>query len=128
MDRDRYVRLLSSAEKAVNDALHPDMNNFEISSQYNGHVASFGVSVLMSGVKPAMAFFKESASDEPRVVLDLLRRMLVDEGFDSFDSVDAMYQAVVTMDSDSDSMMLFKNSILDCSVALKHIIRTYRLV
>lgn len=129
MERQRYEHLLQLADNAVQTVLAPvPENEYRIDSQYNGHIAAFGVSVLMSGIKPTLAFFKGSTA-ETKTILELLGRMVTAEGFphagENYATADGLYAAVVSMNAARESE--FKTLVLECAVALKHVIRTYNL-
>lgn len=129
MDKQRYAHLLQLADNAVRVVLKPGpTNGFRIDSQYNGHIAAFGVSVLMSGIKPTLAFFKGSTA-ETKTILELLGHMVIAEGFpnagEHYATAEDLYATVVSMNAAREGE--FKTLVLDCAVALKHVIRTYNL-
>ena len=61
MDKNKYGAMLRLADDAVVAVLAPGREG--VPSIYNGHVASFGVSVLMIGVNPTFAYFKDSTPE-----------------------------------------------------------------
>lgn len=129
MDKQRYAHLLALADNAVNAVLAPSPGNqYQVDSQYNGHIAAFGVSVLMSGIKPTLAYFKGS-TDETKTILKLLGHMVIGEGFpeagENYATPEGLYAAAISMNEER--MSKFKTLVLECSVALKHVIRTYNL-
>lgn len=127
VDRNRYRQLLAVADRVIRDVLSPD-EDFVVDSQYDGHVASFGVSILLSGIRPTLAYYRGS-TPKTLTVLELIRRMILEDGFpgngEDFSSVDKLYATVVRMTSGRREE--FKNSVLDYAVVLKHVIRTYNL-
>ena len=128
-DKERYAHLLMLADDAVCCVLQPQAHDFKIDSQYNGHVAAFGVSIVMSGVMPTLAYFNNS-TNETQTVLRLFSKMVVADGFpvpdEDFSTAENLYATAARMSYDR--LDNFRREILECSVALKQVIRTYKLV
>jgi len=105
----------------VLDAHYP---NGVISSAYSGYIASFGASIVQSGLKPTLAFFEnennEEKTKESRVVLN--RHIL--KVLDKSHVDDSLLRYVITYKGNQE---LLKQNIIDISIALKLAIRTFKL-
>lgn len=125
-DKVRYTRLLQLADEAIIAVLHPEDYGYSLDSQYNSHVAAFGVSILQSGVNPTLAYFMGS-TDQTKTILELLCKMLVADNFpvagERYDTAQELYMTAVTMSAARATE--FRKTILDYAVALKQVIRTY---
>lgn len=85
-----------------------------IDSSHNGQVSALGVSILMIGLKPTIAVYYQD--DKRRKLLEVIARMLNKKG------AEELTREIVKDPNDS-----LKTDILNCSVALKQVIRTYDL-
>ena len=108
--------------------------NVSILDAYNGQIAALGVSIAMSGLCPALAIFYQ---DKPkagtkrkanrRTVLDLISHMITNNNDNnySFDKAEDMFRYVV---GHEDELSSLKKIIIDSSIALKQVVRTYNLI
>jgi len=105
----------------VLDAHYP---NGVISSAYSGYIASFGASIIQSGLKPTLAFFEnennEENTKESRVVLNRHILKVLDKNHKD----DSLLRYVITYRGNQE---LLKQNIIDISIALKLAIRTFKL-
>lgn len=111
-------------------------NNCDIEEAYNGSVASLGVSIAMSELRPSLAIYyqdKPNSATHPkanrRSVLDLIARIITkDLSYPRSFSDNEKYAenffryAVTTEDA------YLKQEVIECAIALKQVIRTYNLV
>lgn len=112
-------------------------NNCDIEEAYNGSIASLGVSVAMSGLRPSLAIYyqdKPNSATSPkanrRSVLDVIARMISKDPVNmqwDFSAEDKFAEnffrfAVTTEDTN------LKQEVIECAIALKQIVRTYNLV
>ena len=88
--------------------------NGSIDSSHNGQVSALGVSILMIGLKPTIAVYFQDK--KRRKLLEVIARMLNKKG------AEELAREIVKDRNDS-----LKTDILNCSVALKQVIRTYDL-
>lgn len=107
-----------------------------IYDSYNGQVAALGVSILMIGLKPTLAIYyqdapkKEKGKAYRRALLEVIARMLKYESAESL--VRYLLKGKEEL-SDEEKEKLeqeekkLKTDILNCSIALKQVIRTYKL-
>lgn len=103
-----------------------------IPEYFNGQVAAFGVSVAMCGLIPTLAiYFKESkkATENKRHILNVIAKMIQSDKSDSFSSIyDARSLLDFVLDSRNKGQLKeLAKEVEECSVALKQIIRTYKL-
>ena len=103
----------------------------KISKQYNGYIASFGASVVLSGMLMSLIYNHRSSTDEHQVRSEK----------DKLPLMKTMFQVVKTYRNDLTSKSkdllayyqtcpdkrLLKSQILDAAVAIKLVIRTFEL-
>lgn len=95
-----------------------------INESYNGQVSALGVSVLMIGLKATLAVYYQ---DETRkCLLEVIVKMLNKKKGTDFVNAEKFVRAVMGNDDKSKEDQ-WKSLVVDCSVALKQIIRTYKL-
>ena len=107
-----------------------------IYDSYNGQVAALGVSILMIGLEPTLAIYYQDAPKSGenkaarRCLLEVIARML---GYESAESLVRYLLKGKEELSDEEKEKLeqegkkLKTDILNCSIALKQVIRTYKL-
>lgn len=114
MNKKENADLMGKADKVLRrkDTILEDGT---IDSAYNGQVSALGVSILMIGLKPTIAVYYQD-KDKRRKLLDVIAKMLDKK------NAEELTQEIV---QDPDDRL--KTSIMNCSVALKQVIRTYEL-
>lgn len=142
MTKDENKKLMELAEQVLRDKgwvcpLFKDKNRTTIHESYNGQISALGVSILMIGLKPTIAVYYQDASKKPdnekteafrKCLLEVIARMLKiykDKDTDRnvrYANAESLTRYILEQTNDS-----LKNDILNCSVALKQIIRTYKL-
>lgn len=116
--KNRTDKLMRAADCAIKATIVKD--NI-INESYNGQTAALGVTIVMSGLMPALAiYYQDEGTGEfsKRKILDAVAHML------SHADAKALFQFALKSDTD---LKALKREILDCSVALKQVIRTYKL-
>lgn len=110
-----------------------------IYESYNGQASALGVSTLMIGLKATLAIYYTDApgpNDETKrrennnyykkafrkLLLDVIVKMLNEKNSTNYSTNDFVR---TVMQADEDNQ--WKTIFIDCSVALKHVIRTYKL-
>lgn len=98
---------------------------------YDGQASAFGVSILMMGLKPTIAVYYQ---DQPPVnpskayrycLLKVIFEMLkVGEKLAGNTAFEGFVRSVIAPGGDDEAL---KTDILNCSIALKQVIRTYKL-
>lgn len=138
MDKSTNAKLMNIAEHILNADRNTcplfknrDVGNEVIYESYNGQISSLGVSILTIGLKPSISVFYQDAPKQEgeyndayrRVILEVIAKML-SQYRDSyhFNTARELCRAVINDTRDS-----MKKDIINCSIALKEVIRTYKL-
>lgn len=140
MDRKTNKALITIAENVLKDTKEESYSLFkkkgvndEILESYNGQVAALGVSILMTGLKPTLAIYYQDApgveNGSPdkayrEYVLEIIVKMLKAYKNYAYENAKELVRKALAMDDDSK----LKTDIINCSVALKQVVRTYNLV
>lgn len=135
----RNEKLMQFAQDALtaNKDIWYDEKRTSILDAYNGQIAALGVSVAMSGVRPTLAIYYQ---DKPnagtrrkanrRTVLNLIAYMLTKEAElenmnVNIGNAEALFRYVV---GENANLAWLRKEVIDCSIALKQVVRTYNLV
>lgn len=138
MDKNTNAELMNIAERILNAERHNcplfkhrDTGNEVIYESYNGQISSLGVSILTIGLKPSISVFYQDAPKQEgdyndayrRVILEVIAKMLSQYRDNyHFNNSRELCRAVINDVRDS-----MKMDIINCSIALKEVIRTYKL-
>ena len=124
MNKKRNDDLIQKAEKALQSGYVDMLNAGTIKDSFNGQTAAFGVTVALSGLRPAFAIYlkKTEECDRPQI----LNAIAVMMGIKQKEAGDKLFQEILKCDANK--LNDYKRDILDCSIALKQVIRTYKLV
>lgn len=122
MDKHEYEELIVKADEALQESeLFKDNARQKIYKSYNGYVAALGVSVLMIGLIPALAvYYQDNEGICRKKVLDVIARMV-----DIETSKKLIENA---LHSSPEIRKELQRKIVDSSIALKQVVRTYKLV
>ena len=108
------------------------LNGKDIAETYNGKTAALSVSVAMSDLLPTLAiYFQDYDSKYPgnpcrRNVLNVVATMITQPGTSNkFQNAEALLRHAMQNPKD---LSYLKQEVIDCSVALKQVVRTYNLV
>lgn len=132
MNKETNAKLMGIAENVLNTPNCPLFKSEDtIYESYNGQVASLGVSILTIGLKPSISVFYQDAPKQEgdyndayrRVILEVIAKML-SQYRNNYHYSNARELCRAVIDDASDSM---KTDIINCSIALKEVIRTYKL-
>lgn len=140
MNKELSKELMTIAEEILqsNDC-HLYKCDGTIHESYNGQASALGVSTLMVGLKATLAIYYSDApgpNDETKrrennnyykkafrkLLLDVIVKMLNKKNSTNYSTNDFVR---TVMQADEDNQ--WKTDLIDCSVALKHVIRTYKL-
>lgn len=141
MNKKENKEWMERAESVLQDTewvcpLFKDEGKTTIYDSYNGQVAALGVSILMIGLEPTLAIYYQDAPKSGenkaarRCLLEVIARML---GYESAESLVRYLLKGKEELSDEEKEKLeqerkkLKTDILNCSIALKQVIRTYKL-
>lgn len=144
MDKIRNNELLKLADEVLHEQIQTSgvsriLNaNGEIDKAYNGSIASFGVSIAMSGLLPTLAMYyqeKQDSATRPqanrRSVLDAIARIVSKDTAVNFNFsqdgkyAENMFRYAIQYPGD---LTALKTEVIECAIALKQIVRTYDLV
>ena len=145
MDKNRISKLIPIADEALagSSMLGKDKT---INSSYDGLVSAFPVSVAMSGLKPTIIIYaqdKDSGKVNRGVILEVLLKMLLKmmkmDGFTKIknnakndvklpSTVAELKDFVKTPKCDQAVESALKREMIDCAIALKLVVRTYKQV
>lgn len=116
------------------------LNGSNIEEAYNGSIASLSVSIAMSELRPALAIYyqdKPNSTSKPkanrRSVLDAIARIITKDteerelGKWDFSANEDYAKNLFDYAINNEDKEL-KQEVIDCSIALKQIVRTYNLV
>ena len=138
MNKELSKELMTIAEEILqsNDC-HLYKCDGTIHESYNGQASALGVSTLMVGLKATLAiYYSDAPNKSPKVIdnksyydkafrkllLDVIVKMLNEKNSTNY-STNEFVRTVMQADEDNQ----WKTIFIDCSVALKHVIRTYKL-
>lgn len=130
---------LTEQEANENFGVSKILNGSDIEEAYNGSIASLGVSIAMSELRPALAIYYQ---DEPnsatrpkanrRSVLDVIARVITKDSKEreltkwdfstNKDFAKNLFDYAIKNDDNE-----LKQEVIDCAIALKQIVRTYNL-
>ncbi len=136
MDKQRNNHLMKIADKAIQTGVLFNIGTQNIIDSYSGQIASFGVSIAMSGLLPTLAFYykdKDVKNDEAKrraavdrsLIIKVIAKMLNELNYKEITDEDNLLKYAIKHADNCDTL---KKDIEDCTVALKQIVRTYNLV
>lgn len=132
MNKVRNEKLIPIADRALRETGSDilDVQHGTIPDSYNGQVAALGVIITMSGLRPALAIYyqnNEQNSPYRKAVLEVIAKMITydTENNFSFSNAKEMFRYAVRQDAD---LKRLRQEVIECSIALKQVIRTYNLV
>lgn len=133
MNKTRNNVLIGYANEALNNThgvLFKNKSTTDIDSAYNGQIASLGVSIAMSGLRPALAiYFQDNSATKVnrRAVLTVIADMIRRDNYANGQITDAQSLFQYSLRNNINLNEL-KREVEECSIALKQVVRTYNLV
>jgi len=126
MNKKRNDELMQKAENALRNEFVGILNrNTEtIKDSYNGQTASLGVTIAMSGLRPALAIYQKKTEECDK--LQILNAIAIMMGYNQKDAGLELFRKILKCDISK--INDYKKDIIDCCIALKQVIRTYKLV
>ena len=110
----------------------------QIADSYNGQIASFAVAVSQSGLCPALSsYYKESNNDTRTVnrqpILEIISRMIhadtqMPAELRDIENASSLMRKAVSWANDKCRSRILRQEVIDCAIALKQVVRTYKLV
>lgn len=141
--KERKNKLIQWADEALQEqAANVDagiskvMSNGNILDAYNGSVSALGVSIAMGELRPALAIYYQEKSERGarskanrRSVLDIIARIVTKDTYCQLDfSNQGLFAKNMFRYAIEHNDANLKQEIIDCSIALKQVVRTYNLV
>lgn len=143
MNKKKNEDLIKKADEALNDRIKDSEGKFiagkvnilnkseySIKDSYNGQTAALGVTIAMSGLLPALAIYQKKTDDCDKIqILNAIALMMdVEMRIKSAEKPgEALFRDLLKCNN-SEQLKKYKKEIIDCSIALKQVIRTYKLV
>jgi CRISPR/Cas system CMR-associated protein Cmr5 small subunit len=125
MNKKRNNDLIQKAENALRNKEYVHiLDNESIKDSYNGQTAALGVTIAMAGLRPALAIYQKETDGCKRI--EILNAIAVMMGINQKGAGKELFRQV--LECSSNKLNDYKREVLDCSIALKQVIRTYNLV
>ena len=80
MDKKRMTQLIKLADEVLVSSGIKQQNSNDIKDSYNGQTAAFGITVLMSGLVPALVIYYQDANENR----EINRRAILQGGLDHY--------------------------------------------
>lgn len=96
--------------------------NGKVNNKFHGYFSSFGASIVLSGIKPALAFYSNKKDEERVKILKAIYKLIT--GNDELSATALLNYFIENENNDP----LLKQKIMDAAVALKLAVRTYELI
>jgi CRISPR-associated protein Cmr5 len=113
-------KLLGSADRLIQSSEFYDRKTATIEEVYKGYVASLGATVIMSGLVPTLAFYIEDP--KRKKVMDVVARLAGENA--GATALLNLYKA----EQNRDVLRMATERIVNASIALKIMMRTYKFV
>lgn len=142
--KERMEKLIRWADEALQEQVANSeagvsklLNNGNILDSYNGSVAALGISIAIGELRPALAIYYQEKSERGarpkanrRSVLDVIARIITkDHDFLQWDFSDqGLFAKNLFRYAIEQNDLKLKQEVIDCSIALKQVVRTYNLV
>ncbi len=130
MNKSRNNELIKLADTVLRESAM--FKDGQIPETYNGKTAALGVSVAMSGLLPTLAMyyqdFDKKSPNGPwrRNILDVVAKMIIiPNSTEKFNNAEGLLRHAIKNPND---LAYLKKEVIDCSIALKQVVRTYNLV
>jgi len=133
MNKKRNEELIKKANDALNNTQLVKIFKDEqaknagiIKDSYNGQTAALGVTIAMTGLRPALAIYQKETEGCKRIeILNAIAVMLEIKPQSGKKPGEELFKK--TLQCNAEELKVYKRDILDCSIALKQVIRTYKL-
>lgn len=121
-------QLIIKAEEALNNKevkIFKDEKAKTIPSEFNGYISAFGAAIIQSGLLPAMAFYMNKKSQPKSERGQLINAIAV-----MLDKADGneLFTECKKLQEKEEQLDVLKRKIIESAIALKLVIRTYKLV
>lgn len=99
----------------------------KVQKEYKGYIASFGASIIQSGLITAIAFYENTDSqvgDKRRLLMKAILRLIDEDAF-NINTPDNQYRLLDCVLSNQDNYRELEDKIINASIAIKLAMRTY---
>ena len=134
LDKNNVVEIVQACTEKDKDGKEREFDG--INESYNGQTAALGVTIAMSGLLPALAiYYKETSNKDSncnrKQILNAVAMMIKDPktGKYMFTEENQPCQALFKFAVDPEQrneLPWLQREVIDCSIALKHVIRTFK--
>jgi CRISPR/Cas system CMR-associated protein Cmr5 small subunit len=129
MYKKKNDRLIKKAEEALQ---HPKVHilngdKVSIKDSFSGQTSAFGVTIAMAGLRPALAIYQKETEGCNRLEIVNAIAVMLDNSFAKEEEPGKKLFKKV-LECDDTKLKEYKRNIIDCSIALKQVIRTYKLI
>jgi hypothetical protein len=130
MNKKRNEELMQKADDALNNesvkSIFKNKEKGEIIDSYNGQTAALGVTIAMSGLRPALAIYQKDTGECNRLLILNVIAIMMGKGLGKKNPGEALWKEVLKCTPNE--LKVYKQDVIDYSIALKQVIRTYKLV
>jgi CRISPR type III-B/RAMP module-associated protein Cmr5 len=123
-------KLIKYADEALRESSDEILKDGKINEAYKGYTAALGVSIVMIGLRPTLAIYyqdKTKTKANRKEVIEIIAKMLTKQYSDKpiHDAKDLLNKVFA---KSNEELKQLQKDIIDCSIALKYVVRTYELV
>lgn len=126
--------LMGIAEKVLNDGNITIVKEGNIKDSYNGQIAALGASIALSGFCATLATYYKNSNNDTRAVdrkpiLEIIARMIREDKPIEFPQIrNAESLMAVAIRANEAERKKLQKEFVECTIALKQIVRTYNLI
>lgn len=133
MKKSEFNKMIKLADQKLCSSNIYNKDDKTILKGYDGKTAALSVSVALSDILPTLAiYYQDFDAQKPnkdcrRNVLNVVATMINKQGTDTpFDNAEELMRFAVSCNANE--LQYIKRQVIDCAIALKHVVRTYNLV
>lgn len=130
MKKSRHAELIRLAnEKLLTSNLLGEDGS--IAETYNGKIAALSVSIALMDLLPTLAVYYNDSDTGicKRNILNVVATMITNpQSTQAFSDSTELFSYAISVQRDPTVLKSLKREIIDCSIALKQVVRTYNLV
>jgi len=139
MNKKRFEILIRRADDALTGKIKDDRGNViagkvnilnvqtcSIKDSYNGQTAALGVTIAMTGLLPALAIYQKQTDDCDKMQILNAIALMMNVGMEAEKPGEDLFRYM--LNCSEEQLKKYKKEIIDCAIALKQVIRTYKLV
>ncbi len=134
MKKSEFNKMIILADQKLRASNMFNKDDETILKGYDGKTAALSVSVAMSDILPTLAiYYQDFDAQKPnkdcrRNVLNVVATMINKPGEENTKFSNAKKLVEYAVRCDANNLQYIKRQVIDCAIALKHVVRTYNLV